>query len=173
MEIKKSLLLVYAGAGKGKTSAALGQTLRALGQGLKLSFIQFIKRDVQAGEQKMLRELLGKAFYPGGAGFFRAEAERERHRAAALESLKLAALEARVRDMLVLDEVLYALETGLILEEELRELIRLCRGAGTHLVLSGRFLPQWLLEEADLVTEMLPRKHYYETGAKARRGLEF
>ena len=64
------MILVYTGNGKGKTSACAGQALRALGQGLEVRFAQFIKQDVGAGEQRLLRRLLGEGFFPGGEGFF-------------------------------------------------------------------------------------------------------
>ena len=75
--------------------------------------------------------------------------------------------------MLVLDEALYALNAGLLTEDELRGLIELCRDANTHLVLSGRGLPAWLEAEADLVSDIGERKHPMQTGEKAQAGIEF
>ena len=174
------MLLIYTGNGKGKTSACVGQALRAFGQGLQVAFGQFMKRDVGAGEQVLLARLLGPAFLAGGAGFFREEAERAAHRAAARNMLEWAF--ARLCDplasgtegrMLVLDEALYAFGSGLVSEEEARALIAAARAADAHLVLSGRGLPDWLEKEADLVTEMLERKHPAAQGTKAQAGIEF
>lgn len=167
------ILMVYTGEGKGKTSATVGQAMRALGQGLKVAFAQFMKSDVRAGEQRMLERELGADFFMGGCGFYRNEAEKARHRAAALEVLDWAGARASRLDMLLLDEALYALGAGLLEDEELKVLIALCRKENTHLVLSGRGLPGWLLAEADTVTELVPRKHHYAAGIKAQKGIEF
>ncbi|MCL1890237.1 MAG: cob(I)yrinic acid a,c-diamide adenosyltransferase [Desulfovibrionaceae bacterium] len=167
------MLIIYTGEGKGKTSAAAGQALRALGQGLRVSFAQLIKNDVRAGEQIMLGQLLGENFFIGGRGFFIHEKDRAAHTDAARQVLAWAGEHAPASDLLVLDEALYALEAGLILEEELRALIEQCRRENTHLALSGRGLPEWLAQEADLVTSMTLVKHPHDTGAQGRPGIEY
>ena len=170
------MILVYTGEGKGKTSACAGQALRALGQGMAVAFGQFMKRDCGAGEQQMLRRLLGERFRPGGLGFLRHEEERPAHRAAAAELLDWAREQAPEVDMLVLDEALYALGAGILSREELTPLLEGARGphgAVRHLVLSGRGLPDWLAAEADLVTEMRERKHPWRKGIPAAPGIEF
>lgn len=167
------MLIIYTGPGKGKTSASVGQTLRALGHELRVAFGQFMKKDVQAGEQIMLARLLGDGFHMGGSGFFRHENERPRHRAAAMGTLEWARRQLPGVDMLVLDEALYALGCGLILQEELQELVDACGGQGVHLVLSGRGLPDWLEQQADIVTEMTVIKHAMQAGINAARGIEF
>ena len=170
------MILVYTGEGKGKTSACLGQALRALGQGMAVAFGQFMKRDCGAGEQHMLRELLGPRFRAGGLGFLRHEEERPAHRAAAQDLLAWARTQAAEVDMLILDEALYALDAGILTREELDPLLAKARGphgAVRHLVLSGRGLPDWLADEADLVTEMRERKHPWRKGIAACRGIEF
>lgn len=167
------MILVYTGNGKGKTSASVGQAVRAMGQGLRVAFAQFMKRPDQAGEQRMLADLLKERYYAGGRGFFRTEESRPDHREAALAVLDWAQKELETSDMLVLDESLYALGSGLLLEEELKALISAARRGNTHLVLSGRGLPDWLRDEADLVTEMREIKHPYADGHKAVRGVEF
>lgn len=167
------MLLVYTGDGKGKTSATVGQAVRAIGQNFKVAFVQLMKRDVHAGEQRILERELGEDFFVGGCGFYLDEAEKPKHRAAALEALDWAKSRAGKRDMLLLDEALYALRAELLTEEELRELIAMCRDGDTHLVLSGRGAPDWLVEEADMVTELLPLKHHYQAGIKAQKGIEF
>ena len=167
------MILVYTGPGKGKSSACVGQAIRAHGQALRVCFAQFMKRPNQAGEQKILSALLGENFYAGGAGFFRQEDTRAQHREAALDVLRWAENALPAADLLVLDESLYALGSGLLLEIELRRLIDAARSSGAHLVLSGRGLPDWLRREADLVTEMGVVKHPFAAGGKAIRGIEF
>jgi len=167
------MLLVYTGNGKGKTSACVGQAVRALGQEMRVAFAQFMKRDGQAGEQRMLAELLGDRFFAGGEGFFRREEDRPAHARAAAEVLAWAGEMALRVDMLVLDEALYALGAGLLSREQVQEIIEKCAGAGCHLVLSGRGVPKWLEGEADIVSEIMDRKHVHSEGGKARKGIEF
>jgi len=173
------MIIVYTGTGKGKTSASVGQCLRALGQGMRVAFCQFMKRDGQAGEQAMLKELLGPDFLAGGLGFFRNKSDYPAHRAAALKVLDWAGKrldpedQANRADMLVLDEILYALGAGLIKREEVERLITLAEAGRTHLVLSGRGLPDWLQARVDLATRMDSLKHPHESGEKPRPGIEF
>lgn len=167
------MILVYTGNGKGKTSACVGQAVRAYGQGMAVAFAQFMKRPGQAGEQKVLQSLLGGGFNAGGEGFFRKEEDRPRHREAALAVWRWAVEQAGRVDMLVLDEALYALGSGLLEEGELRAVMQAVRGREGHLVLSGRGLPDWLAAEADLVTEMREIKHPYAALGGPVRGIEF
>lgn len=167
------MILVYTGSGKGKTSASVGQTIRALGQGLNVAFAQFMKKDELAGEQTMLARLLGEGFHAGGKGFFRKEEQRPEHRSAAQETLAWATAQMDVVNMLVLDESLYALAAGLITREEVEALLRLAEEKGVHVVLSGRGMPDWLGERAHLVTEMLEIKHPWRQGIPATQGIEF
>jgi cob(I)alamin adenosyltransferase len=171
------MLLVYTGEGKGKTTAAVGQTLRALGQGLGVAFCQFMKRPGQAGEQTMLQQLLHDGFRAGGKGFLRPGDDPEPHRRTAGETLdwcldRLVNRAPRV-EMLVLDEALYALGAALLSRQDLERVMDKARDLGVHLVLTGRGLPPWLEERADLVTEMRAVKHPYAQGIPAARGIEF
>lgn len=168
------MLLIYTGDGKGKTSAATGQCIRALGAGLRVGFAQFMKRNGQAGEQKILTQLLGESFFAGGEGFFKKEEERDAHCQAAANVLAWAA--ARLDyglDLLVLDELLYALGARLLSQKELLPFLNRAEQAHTHLVLTGRGLPDWLRERADLVTEMRLIKHPFASGVQAQPGIEF
>ena len=167
------MILIYTGNGKGKTSACVGQALRAVGQDLRVGFGQFIKRDVQAGEQRMLARLLGDDFCAGGLGFFRREEERPAQRAAALRLLEWAEQRLPRLDMLVLDESLYALRAELIARAEVERLVAAARAASCHLVLSGRDAPDWLVDMADLVTSLTEVKHPAARGVSAQRGIEF
>ena len=167
------MILIYTGNGKGKTSACVGQAIRAIGQGLRVAFIQFMKKEGVAGEQLVLYQLLGEKFRAGGKGFLRVEEDKPQHREAALSTLSWAFNALPHVDMLVLDEILYALGAGILLPEEVSELTDKARRCGVHLVLSGRGLPEWLEAEADLITEMEERKHPWQQGHGAMRGIEF
>lgn len=167
------MLLIYTGNGKGKTCACVGQAVRALGQNMRVSFAQFMKSPDQAGEQRMLSQLLGTQYRAGGKGFFRNEEERPQHRQAARETLDWALKRLPDSDMLVLDESLYALGSALLERAELEDCIQRAHASGTHLVLSGRGLPDWLQEKADLVTEMGEIKHPWQKNISAAKGIEF
>lgn len=167
------MLIVYTGNGKGKTTACVGQAVRAMGQGLTVAFGQFMKKDGQAGEQKMLSDILGERFLASGAGFFRdKEFATHRGKAEALLAWAGERLDQGV-DMLILDEALYALNHGLLTEDEVRGLVGRCRELGCHLVLSGRGAPDWLADMADIVSSVTEIKHIFAQGGKARRGIEF
>lgn len=167
------MLLIYTGDGKGKTSACVGQAVRALGQGLRVAFGQFMKKDGQAGEQQMLKGLLGERFLASGAGFFR-DSDHDRHRGMAAELLVWARAQLEIGlDMLVLDEALYALGHELVRSEDIRTLVEACAAQGCHLVLSGRGMPTWLADLAQIVSEIRPIRHIYDEGGKATRGIEY
>jgi cob(I)alamin adenosyltransferase len=168
------MILIYTGEGKGKTSAALGQVLRAMGHGLRVACAQFMKRDGVAGEQVMLRQLLKDDFLAGGLGFLKEGKEFARHRTANLYTLDW------IREKLVagaqvciLDESICALNQGLIQPQEMESLLSLAAEQRAHLVLTGRNAPDWLVKRADVVTEMLCRKHHFTDGQGAIRGIEF
>ncbi len=165
------LILIYTGDGKGKTSACIGQALRALGHGFNVTFAQFIKRPDVAGEQKLLASLLGDGFRAGGIGFYTQEAKKEIHVQAAMELLQW--VETRFAEMTVLDEAIYALHYGLIRETDLEPFLNKAAGSRAHLVLSGRHAPAWLCERAHIVTEMRSLKHAYADGAQALAGIEY
>ncbi len=176
------MIIIYTGNGKGKTSASVGQAIRAHGQGLRVAFCQFMKSDVHAGEQKVLAELLDDGFLIGGCGFFRKEEDRPIHRAKALETLAWAHAQLAKRDMIVLDETLYALRSSLLLREEIEGLIDAAQSVnpatkkgdtGVHLVFSGRDAPDWLIERAHTVSVIQEEKHAWKAGIKATRGIEF
>lgn len=168
------MLLIYTGNGKGKTSACVGQAVRALGRDLRVAFGQFMKKDGQAGEQAMLAAWLGERFLASGAGFHRREQDFPRHREKALELLRWAGLRLdEGLDLLVLDEAVYALGHGLLLEDELRSLVGRCRNQDCHLVLSGRGTPTWLVELADIVSDIIEVKHNFAPGREAMPGIEY
>ncbi|MFW5735500.1 MAG: cob(I)yrinic acid a,c-diamide adenosyltransferase [Oceanidesulfovibrio sp.] len=187
------MIIVYTGEGKGKTTAAVGQAIRGIGGGFAVAFAQFLKRPDAAGEQRFLEVELGDDFLAGGLGFYRDAKDYDKHRDAALRVLEWAQARlmpptaeqegtglARRRpvDLIVLDEILYALGSELVTREEVERLIGHAgtivenRGKPPHIVLTGRGLPDWLAERADLVTEMRELKHPARAGLPAQHGVE-
>lgn len=168
--------LIFTGEGKGKTTAALGMAVRAVGHGEKVFFLQFIKSDGQTGEANFLRGVSGIAWELGGEGFVPSPAspEYEKHREAAATSLVRAreAIKSGEFSLVVLDEILIAVSKRLIMEEEVLGLLqdekRCC-----HIVLTGRGAAERLVQVADTVTEMRCLKHAYDEGIPAMRGVEF
>ncbi|MFR9215923.1 MAG: cob(I)yrinic acid a,c-diamide adenosyltransferase [Ruthenibacterium sp.] len=163
---------VYWGDGKGKTTAAMGLALRALGSGLRVTVVQFLK-DGQSGELAPLRRL-GAKVYSGAPGMKFAYQMTPKERAAACAE-HTSLLEAALKepcDMLVLDEACAACQLGMVEEALLKKAV--CgRPQGTEVVLTGRQPAQWMLETADYSTEMCCRRHPYEQGVAARKGVEF
>lgn len=170
------MLIIYTGNGKGKTSASVGQCIRAHGQKMRVCFGQFMKSNKGTGEQVFLESLLGEDFYIGGIGFFLKEEDRADHEKAAKDTLAWVHKkinEEKKLEMIVLDEALYALGSKLITQEEIENLIKICEEQAIHLVLSGRGAPVWLIEKADTVSEIAVVKHACEKGVGAIKGIEF
>jgi len=174
--LEKGLVLVFTGDGKGKTTAALGLTLRTLGHGDQVAVVQFIKGGWQPGEAKAL-ELFGEAlhWHALGEGFTWETQDRERDRQLVQQAWQqsLVYLADASRKLVVLDEVNVALKLGYLGIEQVLAGLDL-RPELTHVALTGRGAPPQLLERADLVTEMkLVRHPFREQGVKAQRGIEF
>ena len=166
------LVHLYWGEGKGKTTAAMGLALRALGAGRRVAIVQFLKGR-QAGEIPLL-EKLGARVFRGKAGqkftFQMSEGEKAETRALQTENLRLAlALEA---DLLVLDEACAAWQKDLVDRDLLKQAV-LERPQGREVVLTGRNPPDWMGEAADYSTEMRCCRHPFERGIPAREGVEF
>ena len=170
---RRGLVIVYTGDGKGKTTAALGLALRAIGHGQRVVVIQFLKRR-RGGEHSAAERLAPELeIRPLGAGFVRGEWTAEDRRAAreAWAAAEKALLGGQ-HDLVILDEITYAIRPDVIPADEVLELLRR-RPGRVHVVLTGREAPQALIDEADLVTEMQCLKHPYEEGIKAQAGIEF
>ena len=175
--MESGLVHLYYGDGKGKTTAALGLALRALGCGRQVVLVQFLK-NTPCGELEALSQhedimlLRGKA----GAHFTFAMTEAERQQTRTIHEHNLAQAMAQVRlgqcDLLILDEVTDALQTGLLGEDLLREAV-LNKPVGLELVMTGHHPVDWLIQAADYVTEMKKHKHPYDRGVHAREGVEF
>ena len=166
------LLHLYYGDGKGKTTAAMGLALRALGSGKKVIVVQFLKGG-QSGEVPLL-EQLGAKIYRGKAGqkfvFQMNGAEKAATRQ--LQNANLTAAMAEPADLLVLDEAGSAWELDMVDKELLQKAV-LSRPAGQECVLTAHAAPQWMLDAADYVTEMKCRRHPYQKGIAARKGIEY
>ena len=180
---RRGLTIVYTGNGKGKTSAALGAVLRALGHGWRVLVIQFFKGDwpIVFGEVELAKRLAPQLeVLQLGRGFVKAMGDRkpfEEHLAAAREALATA--EARIRsgqyDLIVLDEIVYAIDYAGVQLVSLDEVLALidAKPAALHLILTGRDAPQALLDRADLVTRMEEVKHPWQHKIPAQVGIDW
>jgi len=171
----QGLVIINTGHGKGKTTAALGQALRAAGQGLKVCIIQFIKGQGKTGEALALASA-----FPGqvelhrvGTGFTWQQ-DKDTVKEAALAGWNLARekISSDAYDLIVLDELTYLIGFGILAEAEALALFS-ARPKRLHLVITGRDASQGLIEYADLVTEMRAIKHPFQKGVKAQKGIEF
>ncbi len=173
--MEKGLIQVYTGNGKGKTTAALGLALRAVGCGLKVLVLQFMKGSVNYGEQVSAARLAPdlKLVKIGREGFVSKSHPDPEDVRRAQEGLSLAreAVASGAYDIVILDEINQAVDFGLIPLTDLLRLIDSKPGT-VELVLTGRNARPEVLERADLVTEMGEVKHYYKKGVQARIGIE-
>ncbi len=176
---RQGLTLVYTGDGKGKTTAAIGLTVRAAGNGMRVFFLQFIKGQWKSGERDILRGLPGVDLEVTGRGFTIEQLRDPRipmedHAAAAAHGWQVARqiVQKGEYDVVVLDELLGAIKAELVSLDEVLEMVR-NKPAELHLVLTGRDAPSELVEMADLVSEVRPVKHPFDRGIKAQRGIEF
>ncbi len=178
MSSDKGLVIVYTGKGKGKTTAALGVVLRAVGHGYKVGMIQFIKGEWYYGELTSSKRLepefemiaAGKGF----VGIIDDDHPIEDHQNAAKLALSLAKekLATGQYDVMVLDEINYAVKLKLITVQDVLDLIA-ARPQKTTLILTGNYADEKVIEVADLVTEMREIKHPYQKGIKAKKGIDF
>ena len=166
------LLHLYYGDGKGKTTAAMGLALRAMGSGKRVVILQFLKGG-KSGEVPLL-EQLGAKVYRGKAGqkfvFQMNEAEKEATRQ--LQNANLTAAMADPADLLILDEAGSAWELDMVDKALLQKAV-LERPAEQECVLTAHAAPQWMLDAADYSTEMKCHRHPYQRGISARQGIEY
>ena len=182
-ESRRGLIILYTGNGKGKTTASLGLAFRALGHGWRVLVIQFFKGDwpVVFGELQMSGRLapqfevlqMGKGF----VGFMGDKKPLEEHRAAAREALATARarMASGAYDVVVLDEIVCAIDYAGIQLVSLEDVLSLCdaKPSSMHLVLTGRNAPQALIDRADLVTEMQEVKHPWQQKIPAQLGVDY
>ncbi len=173
--MEKGLIQVYTGNGKGKTTAALGLALRAVGHGLKVLIIQFLKGNINYGELESAKKLspcltLKKM---GQNTFISRSHPDPTDLQLAQEGFALAkkAIENEEFDIVILDEINLAIDYGLVSLSDVLELMDSKPGT-VELILTGRNARPEIMEKADLVTEMVERKHYYDKGITARKGIE-
>ncbi len=183
-QTKESVVLVYTGENKGKTSAAVGLMTRALGNRWKVAFIQFIKY-WGVGEHVFIRDVMPiykdkLYFYKGGKGFYNAgdisarEITDEQHKQAAQVTYDeaLAAATSGDYDLVICDEINNAVHDGLLQKAQLVALIK-NKAPRTSLCLTGRDFPTDLLELVDIATEMKKLKHHYDDKFLANKGIDF
>lgn len=171
---RKGLVIVNTGNGKGKTSAAMGVMLRAWGRDMRVTMLQFIKHSTaNFGEHRAARKI-GLEMKPMGDGFTWRSKDMEATKALALElwaECKERILSGNY-DLVVLDEFTYPLHYGWLPISDALDVLR-SRPPGLHVIITGRYAPQELIDFADLVTEMREIKHPYKQGIKAQPGIEF
>lgn len=181
---KESVVVVYTGEGKGKTTASLGLLTRALGNRWRVAFIQFIKywgvsehvfiRDIQPLYKDQLY------FYKGGKGFYQAgelseeHISEEQHKKAAVDTYgeALKAASSGDFDLVICDEINNALHDGLLNLKQFKTLIAK-RSPKTSLCLTGRDFPKELLDKADIATEMKKLRHHFDDKFLANKGIDF
>lgn len=175
---KKGRIIVYTGDGKGKTTAALGLAIRAVGRGKKVAVIQFIKSPERTYGEHLIFQKLGIEMYQMGAGFTWTKTPEVHRQAlkAAWEFTKEKVLSG-MYDLIVLDELNNALAIDRFPVDDIvsvQDVLRLMekRPSDLHLVITGRSANRKLIEAADIVTEMKLIKHDYEKGVTAMKGME-
>jgi cob(I)alamin adenosyltransferase len=174
-KLENGLVQVYTGNGKGKSSAAFGLALRAIGRGLKVYAIQFIKGGFDYGELYVVDKLPNLKLKAFGRGKFVTEKPPGKEDVKLAEQA-LALAEEVVKsgeyDIVILDEINVALNLKLIEIEKVLELMK-NKPKYVELVLTGRYAPNEIIEAADLVTEMREVKHPFNKGYQARKGIEY
>jgi cob(I)alamin adenosyltransferase len=167
------MIQVYTGNGKGKTTAALGLALRAAGSGLKVYICQFLKGK-ESGESAALKKFKNiKIEKFGTSSFIRSQVKDHdiKLAAAGLKVARKAVLSKRY-SLIILDEICVALKLGLVSLNDLLAILD-CVSKDTELILTGRCAHPKIIEKADLVSDIRDKKHYYNNGVKARKGIEF
>lgn len=174
--MKNGLIQVYTGNGKSKTTAALGLALRAVGHGLKVLVVQFMKGNIEYGELESAKKLSPYLTIKRiGREIFVSKTNPDPiDKKLAEEGFLLAkeGVKSKQYDIVILDEINLAVDYGLIPLSDLIQLID-SKPETVELILTGRNAKSEVIDRADLVTEMVERKHYYEKGTPARKGIEF
>jgi len=175
---KDGLVIVYTGGGKGKTTASLGLALRAVGYNHKICMIQFIKGSWHYGEMDSSKRLepefeiiaAGKGF----VGIIDDTSPKEEHEKVAKEAINICKekIQSEKYNVIILDEVNYAINLGLIDVNDVLDLIK-TKPPRLNLVLTGNYAMPGIIELADLVTEMKEIKHPFQKGIKAKKGIDF
>lgn len=177
-ESRKGLIIVHTGPGKGKTTAALGTAFRAVGQGMKVLMVQFIKGSWHYGELDAA-QLLGDGRFqilPMGRGFVKVGAEKPDPEDIRLVEQAWEFADGKIQsgefDLVILDEINYAVSYKMLDAEKVVEALKR-KPPMVHVILTGRNAHPAIVEAADLVTEMREVKHPYQKGIVAQRGIEY
>lgn len=170
----RGLILLYTGRGKGKTTAAIGTAFRALGHGMKIGVIQFIKGKWRTGERKLGERTANLTWRTMGHGFTWESEDLSRDREMAVSAWQTACrwLAGAEFDVVILDEITYVCSYGFVHVDDVVAALE-SRREGLHVILTGREAPAELVAVADLVTEMRVLKHPYHDGVPAQKGIEF
>ncbi len=173
------MFIIFTGNGKGKTTAAIGQAMRAVGNGSRVLMVELVKGPWKSGEDTSSKKL-NKSFQivKKGLGFVRIGNDRipfEKHVKAAREALlySLDELQTGKWNILILDEIWVALSLELINRAEVRNFIRAVTPLCDHLIMTGRSCPKEFIDRADLVTEMKEVKHPFSVGFPGMVGVEY
>lgn len=176
--MEDGLVIVYTGKGKGKTTAALGMALRAIGHDYKICMIQFIKGSWHYGEMSSSKRLepdfeltaIGKGF----VGIIDDKTPKETHQKIAKEAITVAKekILSQKYNIIILDEINYAVNLGLVDLNDVLDLIK-SKPQNVTLVLTGNHVKQEVIDAADLVTEMREIKHPFQKGIRAKKGIDF
>jgi cob(I)alamin adenosyltransferase len=171
---KRGLVVVYTGHGKGKTTAALGMVFRALGRGMRVAVVQFIKGKWKTGERLFAETLPNLTFHVMGRGFTWDSDDLSNDKAAALAAWETARalITSGAHDIVILDEITYTFHYDFVPLGDVLAALR-ARPPHVHVVATGRNAPEELVALADLVTEMKPIKHPFEKGIAAQIGVDF
>lgn len=175
---KSSLLVVYTGNGKGKTTASLGMVIRAIGYNWNVCIIQFVKGSWKYGELKGIKRLepnvelhtVGEGF----VGIIDDKKEFSEHQKAAKEGIDFAIekINSGKYQLIILDELNVAAQLELVSKDDILRIIEVSKDK-QHLVITGRDAPDYLIDEADLVTEMKEIKHPFQDGILAQKGIDW
>jgi len=173
-QAERGILVVNTGNGKGKSSAAFGVVARALGHGLKVAVVQFVKGRSDTGEEAFFRQQPNVAWHVGGEGFTWETQDPERDAAAARQAWDVASRHLADPEigLVVLDEFTYTFKYGWL---ELAPVLAALRARPPlqHVIITGRAAPEALRQAADTVTDMGMEKHAFQAGLKAMPGLEW
>lgn len=174
MREERGLILLNTGDGKGKTTAAIGIAFRALGHGLRVGMLQFIKGKWKTGERKLGEQTPGLTWLTMGRGFTWESENLDRDREAARDAWRTARewLAGGAFDIVIFDEITYVVNYGFVPVGEVVVALQ-NRRTGLHVILTGRAAPPEIITVADVVTEMHPLKHPYAEGVRAQKGVEF
>ncbi|OGD56576.1 hypothetical protein A2V71_02670 [Candidatus Berkelbacteria bacterium RBG_13_40_8] len=172
---KQGFVHLYTGNGRGKTTSALGLSLRALGAGKKVVLIQFMKKAQYSEHRAIKKYKLPIDVFAFGIGFYKILGDnkpKEAHVAAAQKGLQKAKeiIEEGKHNVIILDEVNIAVSSGLL---DVNEVIKILKPKKADIILTGRHAHPKLKKLADVITLVENKKHYYDKGVKARKGIEY